>query len=362
MEQKKKKKTGKIIACVICGVLVLSLCVGLCMFHNLLWTLTHVETDTENGVYVIDFKEDYKLDELLAEGGSSTQDELAQYIIRVLLKGLPIPIEYEVPSLACSTFNASTPAGGYVFGRNFDNEVTDLAVVKTAPKNGYRSVSVVDLAFLGYDETYTPDKLFDRIVAMGAPYFPMDGINEKGFAVGVLQLNAPPTDQNTDKVDVDTTLAIRVLLDKAATVDEAIELLQGFDMHASADGCYHLHLADATGNSVVVSYVNDEMVITEKDGNYLAATNFYLHDVPFEYEIEGVDRYDGLIETLKENDGVLSPEDGMRLLEKVALLGTPPDEEGRVYSTQWSSIYDLTEPSLTLCPDRNYAQVYTFEP
>ena len=43
-------------------------------------------------------------------------------------------------------------------------------------------------------------------------------------------------------------------------------------------------------------------------------------------------------------------------------VGTPPDEEGRVYSTQWSSIYNLTEPSLTLCPDRNYAQVYTFEP
>lgn len=52
----------------------------------------------------------------------------------------------------------------------------------------------------------------------------------------------------------------------------------------------------------------------------------------------------------------------MALLGKVALTGTEPDEQGRVYSTQWSSVYQLSEPSLTLCPDRNYEAVYTFTP
>ena len=56
------------------------------------------------------------------------------------------------------------------------------------------------------------------LIDMGAPYFPLDGINEKGLAVGVLQLQAEATNQNTEKVDVDTTLAIRILLDKAANV------------------------------------------------------------------------------------------------------------------------------------------------
>ena len=52
--------------------------------------------------------------------------------------------------------------------------------------------------------------------------------------------------------------------------------------------------------SVVVSYVNDEMVVTEKEGVFQAATNFYLHDVPFEYEKQGEDRYAILADTLTQ--------------------------------------------------------------
>ena len=45
-------------------------------------------------------------------------------------------------------------------------------------------------------------------------------------------------------------------------------------------------------SSVVVSYVNNEMVITEKEDGFIAATNFYLHDDPFDYEKQGSDRYE----------------------------------------------------------------------
>lgn len=34
------------------------------------------------------------------------------------------------------------------------------------------------------------------------------------------------------------------------------------------------------------------MVVTEKEGDFIAATNFYVHDVPFEYEKQGLDRYE----------------------------------------------------------------------
>ena len=43
-------------------------------------------------------------------------------------------------------------------------------------------------------------------------------------------------------------------------------------------------------------------------------------------------------------------------------LFTAPDEQGRSYSTQWSSIYNLSEPSLMLCADRNAEQVYRYSP
>ena len=333
-----KQKKRRIALTVVCLLLAAVLVAAGVMFGRLGITLLSVECNEETGVYIIDYKEDYKLQQLLDEGGISTQDELAKYIIRILLKGLPIPIDYDVPSLACSTFAAQTPEGEYIMGRNLDNQETDLAVVQTAPKDGYRSVSVVNLSFLGYNKDHTPAKLKDRIVAMGAPYFPLDGINEKGFAVGVLQLMAEPTNQNTEKPDIDTTVA----------------------MHASADGCYHFQMADATGRSVVVEYVRNEIVVVERENGFLAATNFYLSDVPFEYEPQGMDRYEGMKETLTEKNNVLTEAEGMDLLLKVALTGTAPDEKGRSYSTQWSSIYNLSSPSLTLCADRGNGTTYVF--
>ena len=187
-------------------------------------------------------------------------------------------------------------------------------------------------------------------------------MNEKGLAVGVLQLQAPVTAQDTDKPDVGTTVAIRAMLDKCATVDEAVEFLKTIDMYAAARGCFHFQISDATGKSVVVSYVNNEMVITtQKAKGFIAATNFYLHDVPFEYEAQGMDRYEILEKTLTEKKSLLSAEEGMDLLHAVRITGTDPDEKGRVYSTQWSSVYDLTNPSLTLCADMNYDKEYVYE-
>lgn len=355
----KKKKTGKIISLAIALVILVVVAVAASMFFGEAKTVLTIKGDVERGIYEVNYASDYKLDQLLDEGGVQTEDELAKYIIKIVAKGLPIKIDYDVPQLACSTFIAENPNGGYIFGRNLDNQQTDLAVVKTHPKDGYSSVSVVNLSFLGYNEDLKPIKLLDKIKMLAVPYFPLDGVNEKGLAIGVLQLQAPPTHQDKGNPDVDTTLAIRVLLDKAANVKEAVELLKQYDMHASANGCYHLQLADAMGNSVVVSYVDGEMVITEKE-DYLCATNFYLHDVPFKYEKQGMDRYEKLVERLTETKSTLTPEQGMDLLNNVRIVSTEPDEEGRVYSTQWSSIYNLEEKTLTMCVDKNYDESFTY--
>ena len=314
----------------------------------------------DTGIYEVNHAADYKLDELLQSGGASTEEELVQYIIKTMLKGLPIEVPYEIPNLACSTFYAQAPENGYIFGRNLDNQTTDLAVVRTSPKGAYSSVSVVNLSFLGYNETFTPNKLQNRINTLATAFFPLDGVNEMGLAVGVLQLQAPATAQQSDKPDVGTTLAIRAMLDKCADVDEALAFLRSVDMFAAAKGCYHFQIADAKGNSVVVSYVNNEIVATEKENGFIAATNFYLHEVPFEYEKQGLDRYEILEKKLTETNSVLTAQEGMNLLEAARITGTDPDEKGRVCSTQWSSIYDLTNPSLSLCSDMDYDNMYVY--
>ncbi len=356
-----KKKSGKIILSVVIAVMVV-IVAALAVFQGEARTLLSVKEVGDTGIYEVNYAADYKLDELLESGGAATEEQLVQFILKTMLKGLPIEVPYEIPNLACSTFFAKTPENGYILGRNLDNQTTDLAVVKTSPKDGYSSVSVVNLSFLGYNETYTPDKLADRINTLATAYFPLDGVNEKGLAIGVLQLQAPATAQDNGKPDVGTTLAIRAMLDNCKDVDEAISFLESVDMYAAAQGCYHFQIADANGKSVVVSYVDNEMVVTEETDGFIAATNFYLHDVPFEYEKQGLDRYEILKNELTEKKSVLSAEEGMNLLNAARITGTDPDEKGRVYSTQWSAIYDLTNPSLSLCADMNYEDVHVYYP
>jgi penicillin V acylase-like amidase (Ntn superfamily) len=109
-----------------------------------------------------------------------------------------------------------TPDGDFIFGRNFDMYHAPGMLIRTKPANGYESISMVDLAFLGYHEGYMPIVFLNKILALAAPYVPLDGINEKGLAIGVLLLPDKPTMQQTDKIDINTTTAIRMILDKAA--------------------------------------------------------------------------------------------------------------------------------------------------
>ena len=94
----------------------------------------------------------------------------------------------------------------------------------------------------------------------------MDGMNEKGLCVAVLMIeDRPAFSQDTGKPDLTTTTAVRLLLDRAASVEEAVELLSGYDLHASAGMMVHFSIADASGRSVAVEYIDNEMRVVETD-------------------------------------------------------------------------------------------------
>ena len=302
--------------------------------------------------FVMDYQADYALDKLL-EDGIASDTELIQFLVRNLLMGLPVTID--VPEIGCTTFVAKTPAGGHLFGRNFDLTESPGMLLYTRPKTGYASMSMVNLSFLGFSPTDLPTNLLNSFKALAAPYVPMDGVNEKGLAIGVLMLQTGNTKQDTGKKPITTTVAIRMILDRAATVDEAVELLRGYDLQASAGGDHHFHLADAQGNSVVVSYENNEMVVTQSK----AAANFRL--VPGAHDPRGIghDRYDGAIKRLAETDGSLSVQEAMDLLEKVHSIPEMwPDKETQ---TQWSAVYDLQKnQSLLLSIARDFEQLETY--
>lgn len=345
--------------CLMGGIAVFAL------FGNELKTLGTIEKIDDYPLYTMEYAGDYGLDEFLEQGGASSDAELIDFVVDRLLKGLPIKIE--LPNLACSTFNAETPEGDAIFGRNFDLEYSPGMMVRTAPKDGYASLSMVNLAFIGYGEDKLPDDLATSIVSLAAPFAPLDGVNEKGLAVGVLLIDTEATNQQTERVDITTTTAIRMMLDHCATVDEAVALLGTYDMHASGGRSYHFQIADASGKSVVVEYIGDEMSVLEpgdattagapaEGKTYMAATNFLL--TPGEYDFGGgEDRYATVVGALDATNGVMDEQRAMDTLKSVSREVKVKDN-GEVFQTQWSVVYNLDRGTAQICMGGKYDEVH----
>ena len=325
------------------------------MFHNEIKTLQSIRKVDDYGLYTMEYAGDYGFDDFL-ETGASSDTELIQFVTSKLLKG--IPLKFSIPNLGCSTFNATTTDGEAIFGRNFDLTYSPALFVRCDPENGYASLSTVNLGFLGYHETKLPDNLLSSIITLAAPYAPLDGVNEKGLAIGVLLIPKEATNQQTDRIDITTTTAVRMVLDKAATVEEAVALLSQYDMHSSANSSYHFQIADASGRSVVVEYLGNEMKVVEMQGDWQAATNFLLSE-GVEDPGHGQDRYAILEKTLNDKGGVLDEDEGMDLLEAVS-QDLHLNDENEISGTQWSIVYNLSEQRADIVVGMKYDSIYEY--
>lgn len=198
------------------------------------------------------------------------------------------------------------------------------------------------------------DSLPDSVQALIALYAPLDGMNERGLAVSVNMIQDSATiSQNSDKPDITTTTAIRLLLNKAANVDEALELLEQYDMHASMGFMTHLAIADSNGNSVVVEYINNEMRVIETP----VITNFYLA----EGEKHGIgtaqshERYDILMNALNDKP-TMNTED-----VRDALSSVSKGNFGEFESTEWSIVFNQSSGDVHYYHRENYDKRYTFK-
>ena len=358
----KKKKTGVVLIAVFVFVAAAFLSLVFIARHELRAVSTVKKVDSY-GFYTMHYTTDYGFDEFLKTGASNDQ-EMLDFIVRRLFRGLPVKID--ISDMACTTFNCETGDGDHLFGRNFDWGYSPSMLVRTQPENGYKSISMVNLGFLSYDKTFLPDKYINRYLCLAAPYVPLDGINDKGHSIGVLQLMDEPVNQQTSKIDLTTTAMIRLVLDKAATVGEAVELFEKYDMHDSVGSAYHYQIADASGASVVIEYVDNELrtIVPEKRTNcgegYQAAANFYLSAGVDDPDGFGRDRVATVTKKLHETGGILSRKDAMKLLGSASIKEYVwPD--GWVDKTQWSAVYDLTNLEADICVGMNYDQVYTFK-
>lgn len=327
-------------------------------FRNEIKTINSIEKVDDYGLYTMKYYSDYGLDKMIEQGGVSTDNELVQFNVDNLLKGLPV--KFDVPDFGCSTFQAQTKEGDWLFARNFDLDYVPSMIVVTEPENGYKSVSVANMSVVGYDEENQPTNFLNSFMNLANPYLPMDGMNEKGLSIGVLLIKDDTTNQETDKLDMTTTSMIRYVLDKAKNVDEAIKLFENVDMHSSAGASYHFQVADASGDSAIIEYVNNELCITRKGEKPMALTNFIVSDENYGFG-KGHDRYETITKALEESNSIMSKEEAMNVLKSVSKDDYNKEtDEGS--STQWSVVYNNSDLSFDIAVGGDFEKTYTFYP
>ncbi len=348
------------------------------------------EENRSGAIYEMEMKGDYYFAKYLEEGGASSDDELINFILDNITKGI-IKVDLSSPEIGCSSFTAQTEDGTRLFGRNYDFSTTTGMIVRTTASKDevldfgprHATISSVDLQFLGLGDGL--DTLIDKVTALAAPYAPLDGINDAGVSCGIYMSyqggeNVTSTNQNTNKPDLTSTTMLRMILDYADDVEEAVRLVEKFDLHDSATTSFHYMVADASGKSAILEWVPDEGVtnnedldgsarklvvhyndadeyLGEKEGkndfqyvtNFIVNPNYYLNDS----EKGGLDRYNE-IERLINPDGtntkgIISVEKALSILETVGRRKWDANqgESDSNGITVWSGLYDLTNKKVT---------------
>lgn len=347
---------------VVAGVALAGAALGAGRYASRIRTMASVHqvsnTGTPYNLYAMDVRYRYDLDRIIERGLAGEQENMDA----LLREALPlIPVHVQAPNFACSAF-AYAKDGYALMGRNYDfRNDTSALMVHCAPKDGYESIAFCSLDNLAANDPFA--RLRARFACLAAPLICLDGVNEKGLSIAVLTLDSIPVHQVTGKPTISTPIAIRLVLDRAATTQEAIDLLLGYDMYATNRRDYHFYISDATGDGRVLEYDCDsptrEPVVTRvrQITNYFAAHADKA--APNQYNGiygHGRERADAIDQVL---DAAL-PRDNLYDTAWKALRAASqkPNPDDITSNTQWSIVFDNKRCSADIVLRRRWDQVY----
>ena len=352
--------------------------------RDMIYSLVDLEGD-KGRIYEMNYTVDYKLDEALNAGIVGTTS-LTRFVVTHLFDSIPsaksVSLSYDA---GCSAFACPDgTSGNFLMGRNFDFNHRDpdtkervmipLIAVHTAPAGGKKSVSFVDGQFVKYESGFYTKKGNDLSMLMALPYLLLDGINEDGFAVSVLKLDGLPTAQSdSPNKKIFTTVAMRMLLDRASTVKEAKEMLKDYSMYMDTDSAsYHFFMADAKGDFAIVEYTNPDTQLNPNRLEELSGadtlrcvTNFYVSPTMYatphgmRHSLHGKERYDSLRAGLLRHNYKMTPDEALNLLKVVAQ--GPDGYQGSTGFTQWSEVFNLSKKTVSMSILREWDKTFHFK-
>ena len=258
-----------------------------------------------------------------------------------------------LPAFACTGFTARSPQGERLLGRNFDWYRHPALLLFTDSPDGYASASMVDISYLGYQGLLDMDDPAMLEDLLKAPYLPFDGLNERGLAVGMMAVPHGEGGADAHKATLDSLEVIRLLLDYAANLDEALVLMEKYNLDFNGGPPLHYLIADSSGASAVVEYIGGKLRIFRSDQPWQVSTNFLFSEIPLEHAGQQCWRYDLTSSRLSESEGVLTPLQAMSLLQRVS-------QDGQT-GTIWSVVYNLSSGEIQVVIDREYEQRFSFQ-
>ena len=242
--------------------------------------------------------------------------------------------------IGCTCFTVD----GLLFGRNFDFPSNPALLLWTSPMGGYKSVSMVDLGYFGYSLENHP---LDTTGLEETPYIPFDGMNEKGLVVAMAAIPYADAPESADKVSIGEIAVIRLLLDYAANVDAAVELLSEYNVEMTTPPIHYL-IADPSGESVIIEFLDGEMKQYWSNEPQIM-TNFLVTGVSLP-EDSPCQRYDSVYSGIMDNEESMSVEYAFTLLETSSQS-----------NTIWSTVYDMQNLTVHVAMGRDYSDIYSFE-
>lgn len=253
-----------------------------------------------------------------------------------------------------------------LFGRTMDwPESTEPQIVAFARgkkrDGGVLAGTVVDENGLKWTSRYAT--LVIPVFGVGTA----EGFNEKGLAVHGLYLKATSVgDRDPSRPGLHTLLWVQYLLDQAATVAEALALMDSFQLVMVSvhgfDVTMHLALEDRAGDSAIVELIRGKPIV-HHDREYTLMTNDPTYSeqlellsqqdfsqpserTPLPGNVSAVDRFQRaayftalLPEPESERQAVAAL---LAIMRNVSVPFGVPDQDFGVCSTEYRTIGDLT--------------------
>ena len=294
--------------------------------------------------FVMDYYADYHIDKMRGRGMDvhNVEDSCIATLfpgftqpIATRIKRAYLPKEIKIVEEGrdhCSTVALRSQNGNVFFGRNFDFNNDACLILRIHDQNGLASISVIDLAYLNLNRAdLDQTSLVDRLPLLFAPYYVMDGVNRHGVAVSDMSVYPANPPVNPKHPAIILSTLERLILDYARDADEAVDLVRAFNVHFVVTP-EHLMVADATGRSRIIEFIDGEIRVTPAEGPWQICTNDIVWQKSEVERSSSCSRFRNGSEAAKKLGEAVDYTDARRVARSMSV------DKG----TMWTSVYNLT--------------------